>query len=200
VEDKITKMHLLRLQSDDMEAFNALYVKYHAAIYLNVLKITRNFAATEDIVQDVFITLWEKRNSLNPDQEISGWLFVVSHNKSVTYLKRKLQESLVLQKADIYHQPPEPAIDLKENDYLTNGRMNLLAKAIEQLSPQKRKVFELCKVQRRTYEEAACELKLSKHTVKEYLASAVLSIKEFIKKYPDYSLISLPLIAGHIFF
>ena len=175
-----------RLRNDDKEAFNDLYWKYHSAIYYNVLKLTRDLFIAEDIVQEVFITLWEKRHSLDAGQEISGWLFVVSYNKSISHLKRKLKESL----AQTGLQPTvEDIIDT--GDDLADTRMGILEKAIEQLSPQKRKVFELCKLQRRTYEEAAEELKISKHTVKEYLSAAVISIREYIKQHPEYSLIFL---------
>ena len=174
------------LRNDNKEAFNALYWKYHSAIYYNVLKLTRDLIISEDIVQEVFITLWEKRHSLDTEQEISGWLFVVSYNKSVSHLKRKLKESLA---QTGLQQPLEDTIDAGDN--LVNAQVGILEKAIQQLSPQKRRVFELCKLQSRTYEEAAKELNLSKHTVKEYLSGAVISIKEYIKQHPEYSLIFL---------
>ena len=173
-----------RLQNDDKEAFDELYWKYHSAIYYNILKLTRDLIVTEDIVQEVFITLWEKRDSLDIEKEISGWLFVVSYNKSIDYLKRKLKESLA---QTALQQNDEHTIDA-EGD-LVNIRMNILEKAIEQLSPQKKRVFELCKLQRKTYAEVADELQISKHTVKEYLSGAVIFIKKYINQYPEYSVI-----------
>ena len=174
------------LRNNDQEAFNVLYWKYHSAIYYNVLKLTRDNVIAEDLVQEVFIALWKKRSTLDPEQDILGWLFVVSYNKSISYLKQKLKESLVHASLQ---QPAEEKIDAGEE--LVNAQVTILEKAIEQLSPQKRKVFELCKLQSRTYEEAAEELKLSKHTVKEYLSGAVISIKEYIKQHPEYSTILL---------
>ncbi|MEJ7587254.1 MAG: sigma-70 family RNA polymerase sigma factor [Ferruginibacter sp.] len=171
-----------RLRNNDIDAFNSLYWKYHAAIYNNALKIIRDPVIAEDIVQDVFITLWEKRNTLDPALDVSGWLFVVSHNKSISFLKQKLKESFL---QSTLASPAEDTL-YPPNDF-SNSQVIILEQAIEQLSPQRRKVFELCKVQSRTYEEAARELKLSKHTVKEYLSGAVISIKEYIKKHPEYS-------------
>lgn len=175
-----------RLQNGDKEAFNELYSKYHSAIYYNILKLTRDLIITEDITQEVFITLWEKRYSLDSEQEISGWLFVVSYNKSVSFLKQKLKESLT-QTALL--QDGENTIDT--GDDMINTRMSILEKAIEQLSPQKRRVFELCKMQQKTYAEAADEMQISKHTVKEYLSGAVIFIKDYIKQYPECYIIFL---------
>lgn len=195
MKDNINKELAERLHKDDKEAFDILYRKYYSAIYYNVLKLTRDTAIAEDIVQEVFITLWEKRHKLDPKQEISGWLFVVSYNKSVSHLKRKLKESLAQTGLS---QPGEDTIDAGEE--LVNAQLSILEKAIEQLSPQKRRVFELCKLQRRTYEETAEEMKLSKHTVKEYLCGAVISIKEYIKQHPEYSAIFLCAISFENFF
>ena len=185
MEKDITNNELItRLQNDDNEAFNELYRKYHSAIYYNILKLTRDAIVAEDILQEVFITLWEKRHDLNIEQGVSGWLFVVSYNRSISYLKRKLKESLA---QTVLQQNIENTIDARNS--LANIQMSILEKAIEQLSPQKRKVFELCKLQRRTYAEVADELQISKHTVKEYLSGAVISIKNYVKQYPEYSVI-----------
>lgn len=185
----------IRLRNDDKEAFNSLYQNYHSAIYYNVLKLTRDFSIAEDIVQEVFITLWEKRRQIDPEQEISGWLFAVSYNKSVRYFKQRVKESLAQKELK---QTDDDTIDAAKD--LDNVRINVLEKAIEKLSPQKRKVFELCKLKGRTYEEAAEELKLSKHTVKEYLSGAVISIKEYIRQHPENSAIFLCAISFEIFF
>ena len=184
MEDNTNNELITQLQNDDKQAFNELYRKYHSAIYYNILKLTRDAIATEDIVQEVFIALWEKRHNLNIEQGIAVWLFVVSYNRSISYLKRKLKESLA---RTGLQQNIENTTDA-ENSF-TNTQMSILEKAIEQLSPQKRRVFELCKLQRKTYAEAADELQISKHTVKEYLSGAVISIKNYVQQYPEYSVI-----------
>jgi RNA polymerase sigma-70 factor (ECF subfamily) len=183
-KDIINNELIIRLQNDDKEAFNELYQKYHSALYYNILKLTRDAIVTEDIVQEVFITLWEKRYDLNVEQGIAGWLFVVSYNRSISYLKRKLKESIA---QTVLQQNIESTTNAGNS--LENTQISILEKAIEQLSPQKRRVFELCKLQRRTYAEVADELQISKHTVKEYLSGAVISIKNYVKQYPEYSVI-----------
>ncbi len=89
-----TKLIVL-LQQDDVSAFDALYWKYHQSIHANVLKLTKDIEAAKDILQEVFVTLWEKRFTLDTNQPVANWLFVVSYNKSVSYLKRSLKESVI---------------------------------------------------------------------------------------------------------
>lgn len=179
MKSKTTNDLALRLRKNDISAFNTLYWRYHTAIYANALKLLKDPVIAEDIVQDVFITLWEKRLLIDPNQDIAGWLFVVCHHKSVDQLKRKLRQSIaekVLQ--PVIEDPHAFEIDIEEE------QIRAIERAVDQLSPQKRKVFELCKVQHRTYEKAAEELHISKYTVKEYLAEAIVSIKKHIRQHP----------------
>jgi RNA polymerase sigma-70 factor (ECF subfamily) len=170
----------LRLRNDDINAFNTLYWEYHAAVYANSLKLIRDPVLAEDIVQEVFVTLWGKRHTIDPEQDIVGWLFVISHHKTVDQLKRKLKQALAQKNLNILTEDHSIIVnaDLKEE------QLNAIEEAMDQLSPQKRKVFELCKVQGRTYKKAAEELHISKYTVKEYLSDALVSIKKYIGEHP----------------
>nr|WP_199081762.1 sigma-70 family RNA polymerase sigma factor [Pedobacter sp. ASV19] len=171
-----------RLQNNDAGAFDELYWKYHQAIFKNILKLTKDQDAAQDILQDVFSTLWNKRDTLKADQPVSGWLFVVSFNHAVNYTKKKLKEAVYIQSlasAELSEEQGE--VDIANLQY------ELLERALQELSPQKRKVFELCKLEGKTYEQTALEMHISKHTVKEYLSSAMFSIKEFVKANPGYS-------------
>lgn len=174
-----------RLRNGDLEAFDTLYWKYHKALYSNILKICRDEVVAEDLLQETFIALWEKRHLLDANREISGWLFVVSYNKSVSFLKRKLKES----NAKLLSQ--KIGSDIDNSFELMNDQISLLEKGIEHLSPQKRKVFDLCKLQGKTYEEAAQELNISKHTVKEYLLDAMNFLKDFARRSTYYGVKNL---------
>ncbi len=169
-----------RLRNDDIDAFNTIYWEYHPAVYSNALKLIRDPSIAEDIVQEVFVTLWGKRHAIDPEQDIAGWLFVVSHHKTVDQLKRKLKHTLLRKNLGISREDHSIIVnaDLKEE------QLNAIEQAMDQLSPQKRKVFELCKVQGRTYKKAAEELHISKYTVKEYLSEAIVSIKKYIGEHP----------------
>lgn len=164
-----------RLRNNDVGAFNTLYWDHHQAIYANSLKLIKDPAIAEDVVQDVFITLWEKRHSIDPKQDIVGWLFVISHNKTIDLLKKKLRQALAEKILETVSEEPEVLKDDITAEQLVN-----IEKAVSQLSPQKRKVFDLCKLQQTTYEKAAQELHISKYTVKEYLSEAITSIKKYV--------------------
>ena len=171
-----------RLRNDDISAFNTLYWEYHGAIYANAFKLIRDSVLAEDIVQEVFVTLWEKRHMIDPKLDIAGWLFVVSHHKTIDQLKRKLRHSLAEKILHTIFSEHNTAIENEIKDV----QLGAIEKAVDQLSPQKRRVFELCKVQGRTYKKAAEELHISKYTVKEYLSEAIISIKKYIGQHPKH--------------
>jgi RNA polymerase sigma factor (sigma-70 family) len=172
---------ILRLRLNEAEAFDALYWKYHQAVYANIFKLIKEQEAARDLLQEVYIALWEKRAAIDVNQSIAGWLFVVSYNKSITYLKKALKEPVHIQELTVELKPAEESpVDIKE------AQLRQLSRAVEQLSPQKRRVFQLCKLQGKSYHEAAKELNISKHTVKEYLSAAVTNVKEYVKTHPDY--------------
>ena len=169
---------IARLQQNDVGAFDALYWQYHEVVYRNILKFTKDPVPAEDILQDVFIKLWEKRAGLKADQSVAGWLFVISFNLSVNYTRKRLREQTLQKRLSIV----EPDNSVQPSPAMYEEQYQLLENAIEQLSPQKRKVVTLCKLEGKTYEEAAGELKISRNTVKEHLQTAMVNLNEYMRK------------------
>jgi len=182
LENYNDKELIKRLHHDDMNAFDTIYLKYHQPLYSNILKLSKDAAASKDLLQEVFITLWEKRLTLDENKPVANWLFTVSYNKSVNYLKQVLRESVRLKD---FNEKVEA--DEEKETCLREIRLCMIENAVKNLSPQKSRVFDLCKLQGKTYDETAKELNISKHTVKEYLVEAIINIKDYIKQHPESS-------------
>lgn len=163
-------------------AFDALYWKYHQAIYKNIFKLTKDKLSSQDILQDVFSALWNKRESLHADQSPANWLFTVSFNYAINFTKKRLKEAIVVDRSADLEDLAE-LYEVEEGD----EQYKLLQMALQKLSPQKRRVFELCKLEGKTYDQTALEMNISKHTVKEYLSAAMEVIRKFVKDNPGYS-------------
>jgi len=163
---------LVQLSKGDLSAFDKLYWHYQRAVYHNIFQLVRDTATTEDILQEVFLSLWEKRESIRLDISVGGWLFVSSYNRAVNVLKKQLREQSA---ADLIREAF--GSDDSEEMMAREMRLQELEDAIERLPGQKRKVFYLCKLKGYTYEEAAKALNISRHTVKEYLSDAVHQIR-----------------------
>lgn len=179
-----------QLQHDDVTAFDALYHMYFQPVYDNILRITRETAAAEDIVQEVFLRLWEKRSTLSCEHPAGNWLFVVSYNRSMNYLRSRVREKL-----GISRLTPETTDEGKEEWLMTEMQLHALEKAIDNLPPQRKKVFLLCKMQGKSYAEAAEDLNISKYTVKEHIVKAHEAIREYVRMHPEQALsLSIPLV------
>lgn len=173
-----TEQQLVReLKNGEASAFDTLYWKYHKAVYANILKLIKDPDTSKDILQDVFVALWMKRNAIEPDMSIGGWLFTTSYHKCIDHLRLILAAPLWPNEINI---ADEWADYRKEQEQ--EHRMQLIQQAVNNLSPKKRAVFELCKLKGKSYEETAEALNISKHTVKEYLSAAIVHIKNYIHR------------------
>ena len=173
-----------QLAEGSSAAFDSIYYRYFEAVRANIFKIVRDPEMTDDILQEVFISLWDKRSTFVNYKKISGWLFVASYNRSLNYLRRRANEKLHF---DTTGLQIDYADDLGQNA-LQEKQFQLLEEAIALLPPQRKKVFELCRLGGRTYEQAAMELSISKNTVKDHLTHAGESIRIYIASHSGDSL------------
>ena len=175
------------LSRDDVPAFDAIYYKYYRAVYANIFKLVRHPQTAEDILQDVFTALWINRKKIDGHQSIAGWLFVVSHNKALKFLDRAIKEKLHTRQANAFHSA-------EDNLEIEAHQSSIIDKAIARLPPQKKLVFTLCKLEGKTYEEAAQLAGISSHTVKEYVSAASKFVKAYsLREYAIHTPLSLSL-------
>ncbi len=177
-----------RLHANEVAAFDTLYWKYHEVVYRNILKLVKEPAVAEDILQEVFIKLWEKRQDVKASQSVAGWLFVISFNLSVNYTRKKLREQTLHQKLVALDTDDGLALDRKA---VQEVQYHLLEQAIAELSPQRRRIVTLCKLEGKTYDEVASELNISRNTVKEHLSAAMVKLNDYIQKNAEHKYIVL---------
>lgn len=179
-----TMQDIIRLKAGDVAAFDIIYEQYHNAVYANIYKMVKRQEFAEDILQEVFLSLWENKDKIKSDQSVGGWLFVVSFNKAASFLQKKINTSMtyVAGYESFDSLSAEPAID--ESAYAT--QYAILKEAIETLSPRKKEVFNLCRFEGHSVQEAANILGVSPESVKDYLKQSTKLIKAYISSnYPQ---------------
>jgi RNA polymerase sigma-70 factor (family 1) len=182
-----TEVELLeRLKSGDSVAFLAVYNSYHAQLYRYVLRYVKVPELAEDVIHDVFLKLWEVRQQIKPELSVTGYLYRISRNH-VFKLFKKITVDAALRKQII--AKIDEAACRNGDEYLQwREYSHLLQGAIEKLSPQQQKVFKLCRIDGKTYEETARILGISPYTVKEYMSLSLKCIKEYFHYNADISL------------
>lgn len=183
----------------DSEAFGKIYTYFKDAVLANILKIIHQPHIAEDILQDTFVKLWENRSRFSDKQSVAAWLFRVSYHSSIDHIrgmlraKLKTETSLLLEEEGKMENQQELLHEVYHKEAL-------LQEAISMLPPKKRQVFELCKLEGKSYAEVSEALNIAKSTVKDYIIESNKSIKKHVlTKYSQssYSLL-LYIIFGHL--
>jgi RNA polymerase sigma-70 factor (family 1) len=174
---------LLQLVANgDKLAFEQLYEQYEGGVEKYVFFITRSKEVTEEIIQDIFISVWKKKEKLPTLTSFRGYLYQIARNRVITYL-RSLKARYKIVELD----ETEPGSGQADTDHrvLYNQYYKMVLDAIELLPDRKREVFNLSLEEDLTLDEMAQRLGLSKSTVKQHLYSATASIREYLQKHGD---------------
>ncbi|GEP95143.1 DNA-directed RNA polymerase sigma-70 factor [Chitinophaga cymbidii] len=172
---------LLRVADGDESAFKELLYAYSDHLGAFVYKVTASREISQEIVQDVFIKIWNARASLPGIERFSQYLFILTRNLTYNYIRDQSRASLKYQQwlHDMEHQGGTENI-IHEEDGLARY-LPIIGKAIEQLPPQQKKVFELARKQGLSHRQIAEEMGLSTETVKKYMKLALQAIREYVR-------------------
>lgn len=166
------------LAAGDRQLFALLYDYYSRALFRNIYKLLPDIQEAEDVLQTVFLKLWEQRQSLQVNQSVAGWLFTTSFYTTTTCLRKKVKSRIEML--------TEAAHELKEEEGgVEEGyerQTHFLRDAISLLPERKRLAFELYKIQGKSYKEVSDILGVKEETVKEYVKSAIQMLKQLAAK------------------
>ena len=168
----------IEIQKGNEQAFEQIYYQHHYAVLANISRLVNNQVVAEDILQEVFVSLWENRHKLTAAHSVAGWLFTASYYKALDYLKTAIKENLLPLTETLNELIPTEDTGEQEKEY--TRLYELLNEAISQLSPRKQSVFRLCRLEGKTYKEAARLLSISEESVKDYLKIATSNIKKHV--------------------
>ena len=172
---------LLKIKEGDEHFFNLIFGKYRNQLFAYLYKVTKSKELSEEIVLDVFLKLWHGREAITEIQNFEAFLYKVAHNKAIDFF-RAAKRSQALQQALWQAITEAPAADNADNRLIVKNTDALIKEAINQLSPQRKKVFELRHYEDLSYAEIATTLNLSTNTVRNHLAASLQFIREYLEK------------------
>ncbi|MDM1293374.1 RNA polymerase sigma-70 factor [Sphingobacterium sp. N143] len=169
---------IIRLNKGEMEAFEWLYNTYKHQLAGNLLKLVKSSDIAEDILHDVFVKVWENRGKIDPERSFEGYLYRIAANMVTDFYRkiskdRNYQQYLIAIQETVYQHIDE----LLENKY----RRELIDNALTELPPKCRTVFQLCKIEGRSYEEVSDLLQISPNTISNHLNRANKRILLFLQ-------------------
>ena len=164
---------LSRIAKGDEPAFRTLFEHYKVRFYAVSLKMTRSEEAAEEIVQEVFLSLWRNRQSLDSIESPDSYLFTAVYRRVYNFYKKQAIERKLLEAVSL-----SPTVSaLTEETLLAKERARLINEAINQLPPQQQLVLRLSKQEGLSRNEIAEKLNISPNTVKNHLAEALKFLK-----------------------
>lgn len=169
------------MAGDQVAAFEQLYDRYRQEVYRYGFTLVKIPELAEDLVHDVFIKIWEVRHRLEIKQSFRSYLFRVCHNRAVDMGKeiaasRQLEDQLVYyyQAAGDAEQNYSPQ-ELQRHD-------ELVEQALGTLTAQRRRIYDMCKKEKKSYEEVARELDISPNTVKAHISQTLAILRRYIRQ------------------
>jgi RNA polymerase sigma-70 factor (ECF subfamily) len=183
-----------QVQSGSIEAFEEILARYESTVYNLALRLTRNKEDAEEVLQDVFLTIFTKVKSFERKSAFSSWLYRVIVNSSFMKL-RKRRSSIVVAIDDEQEESFQNKIENEGSseesldDQLQNKRLRkTLAQAIDRLPDQYRAVFVLRDVEGLSNTEVGKILDISIPAVKSRLHRSRLMLRRKLHRmFEDYS-------------
>ena len=176
------------LASGDQHAYKAIFEHYWDPVYSTALLLTKSPDIAEDIAQDIFTMVWEKRSGMGAVERFEGFLFVAARNMIYTRLRK-------LASGDAYRQHIQHFFR-EQDETWANGRAEFkelestILEAIQQLPPQQQKAFKLSRFEGMRHEDIAVTMGVSRITIKSYIVQAIATLRKTLDNHPSGVLIT----------
>lgn len=169
------------------KAFDILFERYFNKLHFFSLKYLKDRALAEEMVMDLMVKLWEKKEDLTLETSVGPYLFRAMKNAIVDHYRKKGLETVLLEH---YHEELY-AVSSAENNLAFEELHQLYQLNLEKLSPQRRRVFEMSRHEQMTYPQIAKSLNLSVKTVESHVSAALVYLRKNLGEYADSAILIL---------
>jgi RNA polymerase sigma-70 factor (ECF subfamily) len=168
-----------RIREDDKDAFKSLYKRYSKKIYYFSLKYLGNNVEAEELVQSVFINVWENRKSLDASNSVKSYIYKAAVNYIYNYLKKKTIHARFIE-SQLHKE--ENHSNLTYEQVFFHDLEGSINSIFGTLPSQQQKIFRLNRDEGLTHLEIATKLDLSVRTVENQMYRALKTIRTILKK------------------
>ncbi|WP_316792422.1 RNA polymerase sigma factor [Pedobacter frigoris] len=177
---ELTDLALLSLlKEDNNDAFNEIYARYWDVVYAVACKKLLDKEEAKDVVHDMFLLIWLKRNSIQITTTFAGYIYVILKNKLTDLSRRRI---LQLKHSNETIKSESGTEENVFERYASKDMVSQLQLEIENMPVGMRKVFLMSREEQLSVNEIANKLSISSQTVKNQITSALKRLRE---KYPN---------------
>ena len=170
------------------ENFDSIYINNFSRLFLFAKEYVLFDEEAENIVQDIFLMLWEKKDILRVDVSLTAYLFTLVKNKCIDFLRHRMVEQMYSE--NIQHEYNEElnvklfALESFDHNFSSEEDIEILLRnAIDKLPERCRLIFIKSRIEGKKYKEIAEELNLSVNTVEGQISIALKKLREELKDY-----------------
>lgn len=168
-----TEIFIGRLSKGEREAFEAVFRKYYGKVFNFISSIIKSPYA-EDISQDLFVRLWEKRESLASVRSLDSYIYIMSRNAALDYVRKH-------RPADLPGDIAEMESDFSQEDmYFAAEKELAIRLAVAAMPDKRRRIFEMSRYEGKSNSEIAAALNISKKTVENQISLALAQLKKLV--------------------
>ena len=166
---------LFRSRQGDMIAFYNIYERYCKRLFGFVLRYIKNETDAEDIVQEVFIKVWETRNKIDVYSSFEAFLFTIAYNSTISLFRKRVCEKKYLDYLRLLlhlEKAPDLTDEIQFNDL--NRKVRIL---LNELTERQKEIFLLSREEGLSHEEIAKKLNITINTVKKHMVNSLAFLK-----------------------
>ncbi len=169
-----------RLKQGEESAYELLFNEFYRVLTVYANKYVRDIETAKEIVQDLFVHLYEKRENLDINSSLKSYLFRSTHNRCINYINA---QKIRIQHAEYVFKTADATEDILEQEVNKTELEQALFTAINQLPPKCQSIFKMNRFEGLSNTEIAEKLKLSKRTVETQISKALRILRIKIEPY-----------------
>lgn len=168
------KLLLNELGKGKLSAYNSLYVMYSTKVRIFAFQLTKNKAEAEDITHNIFLKVWEDKESISKVDSFKNYLFTMTKNAIFNSFKK---DSIRLK----YTQSINYFQNEQMDDYISANELDMLISlTIERMPDERKQVFKMSRYNEMSYKEISSELNISTKTVQYHISNALSDLRKTI--------------------
>ncbi|MCG2589727.1 RNA polymerase sigma factor [Rhodohalobacter sulfatireducens] len=177
--DDLDSTELLRsIKNGDHDAFRKFFDRHHKHLYYFLLKKGMSEQVAEDLIQQAFLMIWERRKQIDETKSLRAYLFRIAYTRMLNHIRdhKKFSDSA----------EADSVVTLTPDSTLINEELKeQIDRAIESMPDKRQTVFRLCFLQGFSYKETASTLDISPKTVENHMGLALKDLREALKSFME---------------
>lgn len=179
------------VKQGDQDAFRELYNRYSGKLYGNILRMTKSNDTADDILQSVFIKIWESRLVIDTKRSFKSFIYQIAQNTVFDNFRKEARHRVLASSAARQREELEQSESPTEKWIGAKEDKTMLENAVSKLPPRRREIYQLCKLEGLTYDQVSEIMGISTSTINDHIVKASKALREYLTQTRYYTLLLL---------